>query len=177
LGHETDSEIVARVLAGDRECFGELVERHGRALLGYLGRRTGAEEARELFQETLVRAFEGLGGLRDPERVRGWMISIASNTLGKRRRRREPLPLEAAGTRHAPDETGAGLEAAERRARIEHAVGGLPERQREVFELRALQELSYAEVADLLGIREDNARANFHQAVRKLREKLGDERW
>ena len=153
------------------------MERHGRALLGYLARRTGPDEARELFQETLVRAFEGLAGLRDPERLRGWMISIANNTLGKRLRRVEPLALEAAGSLRVLDEAGRELEAAERRARIERAVADLPARQRQVFELRALQELSYSEIAGLLDIREDNARANFHQAVRKLRQQLEDERW
>jgi RNA polymerase sigma-70 factor (ECF subfamily) len=171
---ESDREIIAEVLAGDRERFGVLVERHGRALLGYLRRRVPADEAVELFQETVVRSFEGLAGLREPGRFRGWMITIAHNSLRKRLRRVEPLPLEAAGLALAPDEVG-GLERGEDRARIARAVAALPPRQREVFELRVAEELSHAEIAGLLDIREESSRANYYQAVRKLRAELEDE--
>ena len=176
----TDADLVAGVLAGDRDLFGTLVERHGRVLLGYLQRRArGPDQARELFQETWVRAYEGLGRLKDGQALRPWLIAIASNTLIKRLRRAEPLSLEELGPSvlgpSAAPGPGEGVEREELRARIEREVAGLPGRQREVFELRALSGLSHADVAALLGIREDAARANYYQAVRKLRARLEDE--
>lgn len=175
----SDRDTIAAVLAGDRERFRVLVDRHSAALLAFLVRRTGErEEARELFQETWVRAFEGLAELRDGERLRAWLISIAHNVLRQKRRQLRPrelpdpeadvaeLPLVAGVAR------GGGLESAEFVAAARAAIAALPPRQREVFELRAVQELDHAEIAALLGIREDNSRANFHQAVRTLRARL-----
>lgn len=172
----TDAEIVAAVLAGDRERFGVLVDRHGRALLGFLRRRTGGEEARELFQATWVEAFEGLAGLRDPARLRSWLVSIAHNLVRRRARGPSPTSLDEVEGRPASGEpVGAGLERRELAARIRAAVARLPGRQREVFELRAVAELPYAEIAAALDIREDNARAHFHQAARKLRALLDED--
>lgn len=170
----SDAEIIADVLAGNRARFSVLVERHGRELLGFLARRTrGSDEARELFQETWVRAFESLAQLRDLAAVRGWLIGIASNTLRKSRRRSAPEPLaeaELAAARE-PD----ALEGSDRATRIARAVGRLPERQREVFELRAVHELAHEEIAQRLGISAEASRANFYQAARRLRVELEGE--
>lgn len=170
----SDAEIIEDVLAGNRARFGVLVERHGRELLGFLARRTrGSDEARELFQETWVRAFEGLAKLRDVAAVRGWLLGIASNTLRKTRRRSVPEALaeaEIAAVRE-PD----ALERSDRAARIARAVARLPERQREVFELRAVHELAHEEIAERLGISAESSRANFYQAARRLRVELEDE--
>lgn len=173
----SDGEIIERVLGGEPGCFDLLVDRHGAALLGWLGRRcSGREEARELYQETWVRAYEGLARLEDPGRLRAWLLGIAYNLVGKRLRRAGALGFEPLGERepHAA-EVRDPLERAELGTRIQAAVERLPERQREVFELRALVGLDHAAVAERLGIREDNARANYYQAVRRLRSELGDE--
>jgi RNA polymerase sigma-70 factor (ECF subfamily) len=171
-----DPELVAEVLAGDRERFAGLVERHGRALLGFLARRARTrEEARELFQESWVAAFEGLGSLRDRAGFRGWLLSIGHKLLLKRLRRAEALPLERAGELAGRAPERASGERRDLAAKIDRAVASLPPRQREVFELRAVQELSHAEIARLLAISEESSRASFYQAARKLRARLGDE--
>ena len=173
----SDGEIIAGVLDGERQRFAVLVERHGGALLSWLARRvSGADEARELYQETWVRAYQGLARLEDPGRLRGWLLGIAAHVLGKRRRRRGTLRFEPLGA-HEPTQAPAPapIERAELFERVRDAVAGLPPRQREVFELRALAGLEHRDVAERLGIREDNARANYYQAVRKLRALLGDE--
>jgi len=171
----SDQEIIAQVLAGDRDQFRALVERHGRALLGYLRRKLSRpEEAHELFQEAFVRAFERLGTLRDRDRFRGWLIAIARNALQRRLRRPTPVSLEAEGRAGPEAEPGAALERRELGDSIRREVAALPPRQREVFELRIYQELSHAEIAGLLGITEESARANFYQAARRLRERLAE---
>jgi RNA polymerase sigma-70 factor (ECF subfamily) len=170
----SDAEIVQAVLAGDRERFGVLVDRHGRALFGFAIRRTaGRDEAREVFQETLVRAFERLASLRDAHQVRGWLFGIASRVLLQRRRLGRAPERDASVHELAAPQRSDALERSETSARIARAVGELPERQREVFELRALHELSHAQIAELLGISEESSRASFYQAVKKLRERLG----
>ncbi len=173
----SDGEIIAGVLDGERQSFALLVERHGSALLAWIrSRARGAEEARELFQDTWMRAYQGLGHLRDPSRLRGWLLGIAANALHKRRRRAGALAFEPLGAFEPQARVDPlQLEQSESAGRVRAAVAGLPPRQREVFELRALVGLDHGEIAERLGIREDNARANYYQAVRRLRAVLGDE--
>ena len=174
----TDAETVAAVLAGDRGRFAELVERHGRPLFGWLARRTlDAEEARDVFQDTWVRAFEALADLRDPGRVRAWLFTIASNGMRSRGRRAASAP--GVDPEQRPSDLAARgevdpLEAGDLRDAQRRALARLTDRQREVFELRVGAGLAHAEIADLLGIREDNARAHYHHAVIRLRELLSN---
>lgn len=173
-----DGELIDRVLAGERAPFAELVARHGPALLAWLSRRArGADEAVDLYQETWLRAWRGLGRLRSPGQLRAWLLGIAFHTLDKHRRGLARRPAEPLGEREPALEPGATpLEGAEFAARVRAAVERLPPRQREVFELRALAGLDHASIARQLGIAVDNARANYHQALRKLRTELEDER-
>lgn len=173
-----DAELVERVLAGERAPFALLVERHGPVLLGWIARRVrGAAEAADLYQETWLAAFRGLERLERPERLRAWLLGIAFHVLDKQRRARARRPAEPLGAREPPVEPQpAPLEGRELAARVRAALERLPPRQREVFELRALVGLDHAAIGERLGIREDNSRANYHQALRKLRAELEDER-
>ncbi|HVS19491.1 MAG TPA: RNA polymerase sigma factor [Planctomycetota bacterium] len=173
-----DGELIDRVLAGERAPFEQLVERHGPALLGWLARRARDDgEAVDLYQETWLCAWRGLGRLQEPGRLRAWLFGIAFHTLDKHRRGRARRPAEPLGEREPALEPGpTSLERDEFAGRVRAAIERLPPRQREVFELRALVGLDHAAIAARLGIREDNARANHHQALRKLRAELEDER-
>jgi RNA polymerase sigma-70 factor (ECF subfamily) len=173
----SDPELVAAVLAGERDRFGALVARHGPALTAWLGRKVrDREEAREVFQETWVRAFEGLAELRDGLRLRAWLISIAHNVLRQRMRRpaEAPLAVEVEEDRGGAV-VGAAIERDEFAARARTALGRLSARQREIFRLRVEQELSHAEIGALLAISEENSRAHFHLAIRALRIELGED--
>jgi RNA polymerase sigma-70 factor (ECF subfamily) len=74
----------------------------------------------------------------------------------------EAVPVWAVGT--------AELERAERERAVRAAVLNLPQRQREVLTLRVDAELSFREIAGVLGITEGNARVHFHHAARRLRD-------
>ncbi len=121
-----------------------------------------------------MRAFERLHELRDPSRVRAWLVSIARNESRARLRRKGAFDAASSGTEDALVDPDAhdGLD---HLARTEE-LGGLrvlierlPERQREVLDLRLNHELSHGEIADALGITPENSRANYYQALRKLR--------
>ncbi|MCK6448228.1 MAG: sigma-70 family RNA polymerase sigma factor [Planctomycetes bacterium] len=182
---DSDRELVAAVLAGERDRFEPLVARHGPALAAWIERKLAdREEAREVFQETWVRAFEGLAELRDAERLRAWLISIAHNVLRQRFRRARFAPANLSDEFDADlgqcigddvSTPGSALERDESATRARSALARLSERQREIFLLRVEQELSHAEIAALLSIREDNSRAHFHLAVRALRRELGED--
>jgi RNA polymerase sigma-70 factor (ECF subfamily) len=170
-----ESDLIARVLAGEREAFHVLLTRHSAPLLATLRRAlANREDAREVLQETWLRAYQNLGRLREHARFRPWLLSIALNLAHARQRRAAEHGLEA-GSAHEPSaalEVAGGLEREEELAELRLHVSGLPARQREVVDLRVNHELSHADIAALLGISEEASRANYYQALRRLKEAL-----
>ena len=176
----TDRDIIARVLGGDRESFKDLVQRHAAPLWSTIRASLGnAEDAREVFQETWMRAFERLATLRDPERLRAWLVSIALNQVRQRQRRAAglalaPLTVLAQEPSGGDRDLSVPLAEAELLERLRSLMRELPERQRQVMDLRVNHELSHARIAETLGIREDASRANYYQALRRLRTRLAE---
>jgi RNA polymerase sigma-70 factor (ECF subfamily) len=167
---ETDEALVKRACAGDPMAFASLVDRHGQdgvaAACGLLQDRAEAEEA---VQESFVRAWESLGTLRDRSRFKGWfsgiLYRVCRDALRARGRTRKALGLSEAG-RPAGEARPGALDPV-----VEEALE-LPEQYREPLVLFYLQELTVAELAEALGITEENARVRLHRARRMLRERL-----
>ena len=143
-----------------------------------------ADEADDIAQEALVRAvtrrflFLGTGS------VGGWMTRIALNLAKNRRRdhrrRGEILAAAPAGDLVARGAVAAAAVVAdhavlerERRDRLRQALEALPERQRDVVQLRAVAGLDFAAVTETLAISEANARVTFSQAKKKLLSLVG----
>ncbi|MEM7310583.1 MAG: sigma-70 family RNA polymerase sigma factor [Planctomycetota bacterium] len=177
----SDREIIRRVLGGEHERFHELVQRHAGPLWGTLtASLADREEAREILQETWVRAFEGLSSLRDPDRLRSWLVSIALNLVRQLGRRPRLASLDGGGEGPGGEplpapEPADGPEERETLAAVRAEMERLPRRQREVLDLRLNHELSHREIAHALGITEESSRANAYQALRRLRQRFADQ--
>jgi RNA polymerase sigma-70 factor (ECF subfamily) len=134
--------------------------------------------AEDLTQETFLRAWRQRGRLRDPRAARVWLFRITVNVWRDLlRRRRSPVaragPLEEAPPCPAPPpERVVGGQ--EELGRVLEALAELPPRQREVLYLSACEGLASAEVAAVLGISADAAKANLSVARKKLRQQLQD---
>lgn len=174
-----ESEAIARVLAGERDAFHVLLERHSGPLLATLRTAlSNREDAREVLQETWLRAYQNLARLREPARLRAWLLSIALNLARARHRRAYERTLED-GAEPEAEGTSAEAEHLEQRdelARLRARMAALPARQREVVDLRVNHELSHAEIAVLLGITEEASRANYYQGLQRLKQALSPKR-
>jgi RNA polymerase sigma-70 factor (ECF subfamily) len=172
-----DQELVRAFLAGDDDAFGELVRRHERVVLRIAGRYAGPEEARDLAQRAFLKAYQATRraaffrrGSRAP--FRAWLLRVAVNLAknhARDARRWRRAPAEVAELVEVPAVGSAGLEDAERIRALRAAVVTLPRRQREVLTLRLDAELSFAEIGEVLGITENNAKVHFHHASKRLR--------
>jgi len=160
-----------------RPDFNQLVEQHSSELFAYLYRQmAGRMDAEDCLQETLLRGFRAYHQTEPDSNYRAWLYAIATNvarTHFRRRNRRteRELPLDnvAAGDERGP------AQIVERRidlARVRRAIDELPEKQRTALILRKYQELSYAEIAAVLGCSPESARANVYQGLRSLRKML-----
>jgi RNA polymerase sigma-70 factor (ECF subfamily) len=142
-------------------------------------RLTGDRHAAEdLAQETLLRAWRRRERLRDPRVARVWLLKITTN-LWRDHLRRGKLP--AAQVRPLADDPPAPAASAHelttRQDDLRQALGaldGLPSRQREVLYLNACEGLTLAEIAEVLGITVESAKASLSLARKKLRELLPD---
>ena len=96
----TDGQLVSRVLAGERACFDELTRRYQRQAIAVSYRLLGnSQDAQEVSQDAVLKAFSSLAGLEKPEAFGGWLMRIVSNlSLHFRRGRklRSQLPLDDA---------------------------------------------------------------------------------
>lgn len=140
------------------------------------------EDGKDLTQRAFLQALEASsralpklasGGHDVP--FRAWLLRIAVNLAKNHVRdtgRWRLAPVESLDTQASPASAHEALERAQGEALTRTAVLELPRRQREVFTLRIDAGLSFAEVAETLGITEGNAKSHFHLAVKRLKEEV-----
>lgn len=131
--------------------------------------------AEDLTQETILRAWRHRERLREPRASGAWLLRITVNLWRDRLRRgrsrvAQAGPLEdRPGTMRTPEQVLAGQEELQRAL---EAMAELPPRQREVLYLSACEEMSTAEIGEVLGIRADAVKANLSLARKRMRELL-----
>jgi RNA polymerase sigma-70 factor (ECF subfamily) len=168
----SDEDEVRAFQSGDESAFERLVDRYQRTVLSLCQRLVGASEAKDLFQDVFLQAWRALAQLRAPGAFRTWLFRIAIRKARRRVLARRGSELERPEELAAPA-AGDPIERDDDLLRLRGELAGLPPRQREVVVLRHYQGLSFAEIAGLLAIREDAARANHYQGLQRLRRALG----
>lgn len=174
-----DDEIVARILAGDQLLFEVLMRRHNRKV--FRAARAilkSDDEAEDVMQHAYVRAYEHLAEYAGRARFSVWLTRIAVYEALARLRRRKRVGAFADGDEEG--ETMADQQAtpeqrasdAELRVITEAAVDELPTDFRVVFMLRAVEQMSVADVAECLGIPEDTVKTRYFRARQRLRSSL-----
>lgn len=178
-----DAELVRSAQSGDSRAYGELARRWAPRVLGLCrGRVRRPADAEELCQETLLRGLSGLAALRDPERFGPWLFGIAVKacTDWLRSKQRSQLlfsELAPQGTREGvpPEPRAPGPEASAPADDIEELlreVDALPEDQREALYLFYYDDLSYDDIATLLGVSSATVNARLTRARAGLRRRL-----
>jgi RNA polymerase sigma-70 factor (ECF subfamily) len=176
----SDGEIVTRVLAGDRDAYQYLVQRHQESLFRVAYAMVLDEDvAADVVQDAFVRAFVSLARCRDRTRFRVWLLATLRNRaldhLKEKRRADLSLSIDSVARRA---ETAASVEPAadERialRSALAEALAGLSEPLRDAFVLRHLEELSVEETASVLGTSISAVKMRVHRAREQLQAALG----
>jgi RNA polymerase sigma-70 factor (ECF subfamily) len=135
-------------------------------------------DAEDVVQETLLRAFRSIDTF-DGRYARAWLLTILRNAERNRHRRRRPELLsdpdmaEDLGPSTEPDEVEFLAETSEFNGVVAAALAELPDVFREVVELVDVNDLSYQEAADLLGVPLGTVMSRLHRGRRRMREALG----
>jgi RNA polymerase sigma-70 factor (ECF subfamily) len=130
------------------------------------------EDAEDLVQKTLARVFQGIGGVREEEKLLAWLFTVARNVRNTAFERRPPraLPLEAVPELRDTKEGDATHERRERRIEaVWRAIESLPPRQRQCLPLQVRDGLSYEEIAATLRLSVNTVRNHLAAARESLR--------
>lgn len=166
----SDAVLVAAARAGRREAFDELVRRHAPGLMAVSCARVGRSGPLEdLVQESIVRAFEALARLEDPEKFGAWLRGIAVHACldWLKKKERKEVALDAATDPPAPAERDE-----EPGRAVLDAVESLDEIHREVVTMFYFDKKSYKEMSAVLGITPPAINARLQKARALLRERL-----
>jgi RNA polymerase sigma-70 factor, ECF subfamily len=177
----TDEELVDAFQAGDLAAFDLLVFRWDRKIQAAIFRIMGTEEeARDLCQETFLRAYRALGGFKGEARFSSWLYQIALNLCRDRMRRNRGRTLVSLDEL---EDAGNGLlqkgptpleliEAGDMSRAVASAVDALPAEQREVIVLKEYQDLTFVEIAEILGVPLSTVKTRLYRGLGQLRHRL-----
>jgi len=181
----TDEELVARSQGGDLDSFNQLVLRWERPIYALAYRVIGREEdARDVAQETFLRAFRALKGFKGQAKFSSWLYRITLNLCRDwiRRERRTPVVqapegvdvIELAGE-STPSESIEDLVSRHELGRaVGKAMSQLPEEQRTAIILKEYHGLTFQEIADLLDCPLSTVKTRLYQGLTVLRKQLRD---
>ena len=179
----TDEELVARSIGGDAESFNQLILRWERPIYALAYRTIGREEdARDVCQETFLRAFRALPGFRGQAKFSSGLYRLALNLCRDwiRRERRtgfvqppEDTDLMDLIAAEEPSESIEDLVARKDQIRaIERVMARLPEEQRTAIVLKEYHGLTFQEIADLMGCPLSTVKTRLYQGLSVLRREL-----
>ena len=164
-------------IQGNERAFGTLVNRHKERIYRVVLRIVrNKEEAKDLAQDAFVKAYRNRQNFRAESGFYTWVYRIAVNlalNYVNRNRDRQAESIENVQPSSLAVASNDALEGRELSGVISSAIEKLPGRQRTVFALRHYEEKPYLEIASLLSITEGAAKANYHQAIKKLQKSLG----
>jgi RNA polymerase sigma-70 factor (ECF subfamily) len=178
----SDEELVAAFQAGDIAAFDTLVGRWDRKIRGVIFRLVGShEEARDVSQETFLKAYRALGTFKKEARFSSWLYQIAVNATRdrlRRRRRRIDLSLEdvdesaESALRDASPSAFELMESGDLSRLVAAAMATLPDEQREVVILKEYQGLTFPEIADALDVPLSTVKTRLYRGLGQLRARL-----
>jgi RNA polymerase sigma-70 factor (ECF subfamily) len=185
----TDAAVVAQVLAGDRDGFRVLVERHSRSIFRVAYRMTGSQaDAEEIVQETFLRAYKSLASFELRANFGTWLYRIAVNRaldfLSSRKTQMQnretytindsPDPEDARQVQLPASDPGPDrvLLSAEIKKKLAQAMGLLTAAERVAFTMRHMEGQSIEEISRALNVKANAAKNCVFRAVQKLRHEL-----
>ncbi len=185
---DPEIDLIQRARSGDSRAFEELVFKYDRRILSIIaGYVNGADEAKDIYQEVLIRVYRGLPQFRAESEFTTWLYRIAANVClthrartGRRRHVTHSLDsddesaeahTEARGKPRSPEEEVLNMEI---RERVDAALATLSPRQRLAFTLKQHEGFKLAEIASMMECTEGTVKRYLFEATQRMRMQLKD---
>ena len=173
-----DRELIDQFKGGNKQAFNLLVNKYREKVYSIVFRMVRNEdEAMDISQDVFVRAYKSLPKFRGDSSFYTWLYRIAVNLsinyINRNKHRKfedlEDHSYKIAATNNNPQKE---YENAELRKAIKKATLVLPEKQRAIFVMRHYENLSHKEIAEITGRSVGSVKANYHHALKKLKDEL-----
>ena len=173
-GTQDDLSALVTAALDDPMAFGKLYDRYVQPIYRYIFSRVGnAHEAEDIVSQTFMAAYESLGKYRERGQFSAWLFRIARSKMNDHfRRSRREVGLEAVGEILEREDALGALIRAEELSRIRSLIHHLNEEEQELLRLRYVADLSFVEIADLLGRREDAVKKSVYRLLARLKSQL-----
>ena len=176
LDSASDALLARRAADGDEAAFAVIVRRHAALLRAFATRLVSSSaDADDAVQDALITAWERIGELDDPSKLRSWLLTIVSRKATDRARSTRPTdPLdewpEPVSTADAGPEAMA--ETSEQLTALRGVLDALPDEQRQVWVLKEMGGLSYDEIGERLGVTATAVRGRLARARAAVLEQM-----
>jgi RNA polymerase sigma-70 factor, ECF subfamily len=177
LGDAPDDRILVEAcLAGRREAFDVIVERHQRQVYQLCYRFAGNhEDASDLAQDVFIRAYRGLHSFKGNSAFSTWLyrigVNVCLNRVGARTLKWTSLDRADQADPHA-ERADAKILRRERAEEVRAAIARLPKKQRAALILRIYHDLPHDQIAEIVGTSVGAVKANFFHALANLKKLL-----
>lgn len=167
-----DDELVKRIRQGDEAAAEELIKRYYASILRYCAKHCcDRQTAEDITQETFIKLFRGLPGYTERGRLKAYLYTIANRLCINESSRRVPVyPLEE----DLADGHNDILQMHDR-AEVDYLLGVLPPKQKEAVILRFGEDLSYQEIAGVMGCSMRTAQSRVRNALKRMRRERENE--
>jgi RNA polymerase sigma-70 factor, ECF subfamily len=184
---DPDAALMLRVKRGDRAAFAELVQKYKQPLFNFICRTLRDEaESEDLAQNVFLQVYKSRQRYERTAKFSTWLFTIARNLCLNEIRRRSRHPAESIEESHAENEDQPQRQYEDKKiflpaenvlhgelaVKIEEALAELPENQRTAILLCRQEELSYEEIAEILGCSLSATKSLIHRGREALKEKL-----
>jgi RNA polymerase sigma-70 factor (ECF subfamily) len=171
---QDDTRAFIAAAQKDPAAFGKLYDRYVQPIYRYVySRVSSSHEAEDITSQTFMAAYEALGRYQERDQFSAWLFRIARNKINDyfRRSQREAR-LEAEEEKLEQEDVLGTLIRAEELSRIRFIVRHLSEEEQELLRLRYVADLSFVEIADLLGRREDTVKKSVYRLLARLKSQM-----
>ncbi|MFZ5968217.1 MAG: RNA polymerase sigma factor [Bacillota bacterium] len=173
---ESDNEIVQRILKGDGELFGELIDRYKNAVYSLCYRMVGSqEEAKDLAQEAFIKAYHSLDKYNPEYKFSTWILKVATNLCIDYLRKKKVQTMPIDERLSMPYDTASAEDMylhKQNQKEIVNAIEELPEEYKILILLYHKEGLSYQSICDTLDLPMSKVKNRLHRARSMLKERL-----
>jgi RNA polymerase sigma-70 factor, ECF subfamily len=169
----SEREQYRAAIHGDREAFEMIIHTHSRTLFAIAyGILQSREEAEDVVQDALVKAWKTHWRVRDPEKFPAWLATIARHRAHDIFRKRRSVPLSTTVDEVTEPSSAAEPNGSELDQQLRSALAALPELHRAALTLRYFEEMDYRSIENILGLSNGALRGILGRALASMRKQL-----
>ena len=167
----SDEVLIDRIIKYDKTAGEILFSRYSDPIYFYILKRVKDEEnSKDILQTTFLKAFKYLKKIKDKNKFKSWLYSIARNSIFDfYMKKKNDIDFDEISQLISSEEKSDPIVLKDLQKTVKNAINKLSKKQNNVINLRIFSELKFKEISEKLNITENNAKVTYHKALKKIR--------